>query len=155
MTGANRTATAGTAAPTATETPAKVAVRGALVKLLFHRRTERGMTLIAEQSRCVRAGEVHELLTTDQSGLVAGSRVDRVGFLGFVEVGNAGVLDVGDRLVVAGRQVGVVAGFDACHFPNHYNVVVAASRLLTATDLGLVPGQVVDFVPGTPPPEGT
>lgn len=132
----------------------KVAVRGHLVKLLFHRRTERGMTLIAERSRCVRAGEVHELLTTDHTGLVAGSRVDRVGFLGFVEIANAGVLDVGDRVLVGDRQVGVVAGFDACHFPNHYNVVVAAADLMTAADLALVPGQGIDFAPGAVPPEG-
>lgn len=131
----------------------KVAVTGSLVKLLFHQRTERGMTLIPEQSRCVRAGEVHELLTTDHSGLVAGSRVDRVGFIGFVEIGGAGVLDVGDLVVTAGRQIGVVAGFDECHFPNHYNVVVAAPGLLTATDLGLTPGQSVQFLPGTVPSE--
>jgi hypothetical protein len=133
----------------------KVAVHGSLVKLLFHRGAERGMTLIPEQSRCVRAGEVHELLTTDQSGLAAGSRVDKVGFVGFVEVGNAGVLDVGDRVLVSGRQVGVVAGFDACHYPNHYNIVVAARSLLTAADLNLTPGQAIEFVPGAVPPEGT
>jgi hypothetical protein len=132
----------------------KVAVRASLVKLLFHRRTERGMTLIPEQSRCVRAGEVHELLTTDHSGLTAGSRVDQVGFLGFVELGNAGVLDVGDHVLVSGRQIGVVAGFDACHFPNHYNIVVAATALLTAADLDLALGQTIAFVPGTVPPEG-
>jgi hypothetical protein len=131
----------------------KVAVSATLVKLLFHRRTERGMTIMAEQSRCVRAGEVHELLTTDQDGLTAGSRLDRVGFLGFVEIRNAGVLDAGDVVTCGDVRLGVLAGFDDCHFPNHYNVVLRADRLLTAADLALPVGGPVVFRQGTLPAE--
>ncbi|MPZ65439.1 MAG: hypothetical protein GEU83_07935 [Pseudonocardiaceae bacterium] len=127
----------------------KVIVHATLVKLLFHQRTDRGMTLIAEQSRCVRAGEIHELLTTDQDGLAAGSRLDRVGFLGFVEVCNAGVLDVGDTVTCGDVRLGVVAGFDACHFPNHYNIVLRAERLVTAGDLALPVGRRIEFQQGT------
>lgn len=129
----------------------KVDVRSALVKLLFHQREERGMTLIAERSRCVRVGEVHELVTTDHSGLTAGSRVDRVGFVGFTEIANAGVVDVGDVVVVGGRRIGSVIGFDDCHFPNHYNILIATDALHTATDLGLAVGERVDFLPAPDP----
>lgn len=123
----------------------KIDVRGTLVKLLYHRRLDRGMTLIPEQSRCVRAGEVHELVTTDQDGLRPGDRVDRVGFLGFVEISGAGVLDVGDRVVCDGAEIGKVVGFDACHFPNHYNVLIGSTTLHTGDDLGLRVGRHVDF----------
>lgn len=131
----------------------KATIRGTLVKLLFHRRTERGLTLIPEQSRCVRAGEVHELVTTDQSDPVSGDRVDRVGFLGFAEIAAAGVIDVGDDVLVADRVIGVVAGFDECHFPNHYNVVIACDTLHTGDSLALAVGQEVRFAPGVTPTE--
>lgn len=131
----------------------KRAIEGTLVKLLFHQRTERGMRLIPEQSRCVRAGEVHELVTTDHSGLSAGATVDRVGFLGFVEIEAAGVLDVGDDVLLGDRRIGVVAGFDECHFPNHYNVLIATDELQTATSLGLAVEQRIGFAAGIVPVE--
>ncbi|WP_211293655.1 DUF6917 domain-containing protein [Lentzea kentuckyensis] len=130
-------------------------ISGALVKLLFHERTERGMKLIAEQSRCVRAGEVHELVTTDHSGLIGGDTVDRVGFLGFVEIDGAGVIDVGDDVLVGEVRIGVVAGFDECHFPNHYNVLIAADALATAATLGLEVEQRIRFEAGIVPAETT
>jgi hypothetical protein len=124
-----------------------------LVKLLFHERTDRGMTLIPEQSRCVRAGEVHELVTTDQRDLRPGDRVDRVGFLGFGEVEAAGVVDAGDSVLVDGQRIGVVVGFDACHFPNHYNLLVATNRLHTGGTLSLAVGGRIRFVQGVTPTE--
>ena len=127
------------------EDGAKRAVRGSLVKVLTHTRTDRGMRLEEFASRCVRAGEVHELVTTDQVGEALGARIDRVGFLGFVELGCAGVLDRGDELWVGGRLVGTVLGFDSCHFPNHYNVLVAAPELVTGPALGLEPEVKVVF----------
>ncbi|WP_084483760.1 DUF6917 domain-containing protein [Nocardia anaemiae] len=129
-------------------TQVKVDMHGTVVKLLFHCRDDRGMELIPEASRCVRVGEVHELVTTDHRGLSGGARVDRVGFLGFVEIGNAGVIDVGDAAVIGERIIGTVVGFDACHFPNHYNVIIESDRLHTATDLGLTVGQTIHFVAG-------
>ena len=119
-------------------------VHGVMVKLLRHRRDDRGMTLIEPQARCVRAGELHELVTTDQDG-GPGDTIDRVGFLGFVEIEAAGVIERGDPVWVAGRTVGTVLGFDESHFPNHYNVVIASGRTLTADDLGLAPEDAVGF----------
>lgn len=121
----------------------KLDVHGVLIKLLSHTNESRGMRLIPEQSRCVRAGEIHELVTTDEQELKAGSRVNRVGFLGFAEISSAGVVDVGDRFLVEGRDIGAVVGFDDCHFPNHYNILIEVDTLLTAPDLDVqVGGQV-------------
>lgn len=110
----------------------KAPLAARLVKLLYHTREDRGMTLIEHASRCVRQGEVHELVVTDQGALGAGARVDRVGFIGFVEVQQAGVIERGDRVWLGDTCLGQVIGFDECHFPNHYNILLAAERLLTA-----------------------
>jgi hypothetical protein len=130
-----------------TEGVSKRTVAGALVKRLTHTRTDRGMTLIPEATRCLMAREIHELVTTDQRGLQAGSRVDRVGFLGFVEIERGGVVERGDRLLIDGRWAGIVVGFDACHYPNHYNVLVEAGQLETAASLQLSVEATVRFLP--------
>lgn len=129
------------------EDGAKRPVHGVLVKVLIHRRDDRGMELEPYASRCVRQGEVHELVTTSQSDTGPGSRVDRVGFLGFAEIGCAGVIDRGDRLWIGERLIGAVLGFDACHFPNHYNILIRADRLVTGLDLALAPEMTVRFEP--------
>jgi hypothetical protein len=121
----------------------KLPLQGRIVKAMFHTRTDRGMQLIEFQSRCIARGELHELVSTDQQGLRAGDRVDRVGFLGFMEAQNAGVIERGDRFIVAGTCWGTVAGFDECHYPNHYNVLITTETLLTAAELPA-------FGPGTP-----
>jgi hypothetical protein len=126
----------------------KRSVRGVVVKTLVHRRDDRGMSLEPFASRCVRAGEVHELVTTDHTGTGPATRIDRVGFLGFVEVGNAGVLDRGDEVVVGEEVVGTVLGFDGCHFPNHYNVLIHTPVPITGPDLGLEPETEIWFRPG-------
>jgi hypothetical protein len=130
---------------TSGEDGAKRAVYGRLVKVLTHRRDDRGMALEEFASRCVRRGEVHELVTTDHTETAAGARIDRVGFLGFVEIGCAGVIDRGDEVWAGGHLVGTVLGFDACHFPNHYNILIAAPERLTGPQLDLAPEAEVRF----------
>ncbi|MGH3547476.1 MAG: Gfo/Idh/MocA family protein [Pseudonocardiaceae bacterium] len=46
-----------------------------------------------------------------------------------------------------GRRIGVVLGFDACHFPNHYNVLIIADELRTGLDLGLELEACIRFEP--------
>ncbi len=123
----------------------KRVVRGVVVKVLVHRRADRGMTLEPFASRCVRKGEVHELLTTDHTEVEPGTRIDRVGFVGFVELGCGGVLDRGDEVRLDGRLVGTVLGFDACHLPNHYNIVVTTDTPRTGPELGAAPECEVTF----------
>lgn len=125
-------------------------VTATIVKVLVHRRDDRGMTLEPFASRCVRRGEVHELVTTDHADAVAGSRVDRVGFLGFAEMDCGGVIDRGDIVSIGGNVVGGVLGFDACHFPNHLNVLILTGAPRSGLDLGLSPEQPVRFEPRPP-----
>ena len=129
------------------ESGGKRAVHGTVVKVLIHRRDDRGMCLEEFAGRCVRRGEVHELVTTDQRDTTPGARVDRVGFLGFAEIGCGGVVDRGDQVWIEGRQVGTVLGFDSCHFPNHYNILILVPEPVTGRDLALRPEADVRFVP--------
>lgn len=122
-------------------------VEGVLVKILTHRRHDRGMRLEPYASRCVRAGEVHELITTDHRDTDPGVPIDRVGFLGFIEITHAGVIDRGDEVWAGHQPVGTVLGFDACHFPNHYNLIIATDSPLTGPDLGLKPEDKIGFRP--------
>jgi hypothetical protein len=115
---------------------AKHTVRATFVKLLQHTRTERGMTLIEERSRCMRRGEIHEIVVTDTDPL-PGGRIDRVGFLGFAEIVGPGVVEDGDPVELGGRSIGTVLGFDACHHPNHYNILIRTEELLTAATAGV------------------
>ncbi|MDT0461877.1 DUF6917 domain-containing protein [Streptomyces gibsoniae] len=133
--------------PMTGECGGKRAVHGTLVKVLIHRRNDRGMRLEEFASRCVREGEVHELVTTDRCETAPGTRVDRVGFLGFAEIGCAGVLDRGDQVWIGDRLVGTLLGFDSCHFPNHYNILISAPEPVTGVDLALRPEAEVRFVP--------
>lgn len=125
----------------------KRTVDGVLVKILKHRRDDRGMSLEPFASRCVRAGEIHELAATDHRETHAGARIDRVAFLGFAEIDRGGVIDRGDEVWLAGRRVGVVLGFDACHLPNHYNVLITTNEPRTGPELGLAPEDRIRFVP--------
>ncbi|OIK26041.1 DUF6917 domain-containing protein [Streptomyces malaysiense] len=137
------------------EDGSKRVVRGTLVKVLVHRRTDRGMRVEEHAARCVRRGEVHELVTTDQWEPRPGTRIDRVGFLGFVELECGGVIDRGDLVRVGDTVVGTVLGFDACHLPNHYNVLIHAGRPVSGRDLELLPEQTVTFTQGGAGPPGT
>ncbi|WP_265445358.1 Gfo/Idh/MocA family protein [Flexivirga meconopsidis] len=124
---------------------AKAPAHARFVKLLFHRRDERGMELSEWTSRCVRSGEIHELLTTTDRPQRAGDRVDAAGFLGFAEFVEATVVERGDRVKVNDRELGTVAGFDECHHPNHYNIILDAPAVVTAEDLDLRVGDALTF----------
>lgn len=127
------------------EDGAKRPVSGVLVKVLTHRRADRGMRLEPYASRCVRRGEVHELVTTDHRDTAPGARIDRVGFLGFAELDHGGVVDRGDRVWIGERQVGIVLGFDACHLPNHYNILIRAEAPVSGACLALTPELPIVF----------
>ncbi len=125
--------------------PKRIVV-GTVVKTLVHRRPDRAMRLEPYASRCVRAGEVHELVTTDHDETEPGARIDRVGFLGFVEIDRAGVLDRGDEVWLGHTRAGTVLGFDGCHLPNHYNVLIHTPAPWTGPEVGLRPEAEVRFV---------
>ncbi|MCL2897124.1 DUF6917 domain-containing protein [Brenneria tiliae] len=124
----------------------KVIVSGQIVKKLFHKQNDRGMTLIEFSSRCVRRGEIHELVTTTHHSLKPRDLIDKVGFIGFIEIKNPGVIEKNDLVFAGESYVGRVIGFDECHFPNHYNILIESDQLFCANDFNLRLTEIITFI---------
>lgn len=128
----------------------KIPVRARIVAVMDGHLPDRGLELIVQRTRAVSAGEVHELIGSDEPGIAAGSVVNRVSYLGFVEMLDAGVLSTGDELRVGDVLVGLLAGFDYTHMPNHMNIVISVPQALSGTDCRFELDQPVTFVAADP-----
>lgn len=104
---------------------------------------DRNMDLIPQPSRAVKAGDIHEIILTDQDA-APGSTVGRVAYLAFVEFQCGGVLLYGDRIYREGEPIGELLGYDLSHFPNHMNVVVRG-ELKSGEERDLRPGDTLIF----------
>lgn len=122
---------------------AKKDVEGELVVVFRGSLEGRGLELTDSVTRAVLQGEVHELIVTDEVRAGPGSTVDRVAYVGFVEIASGGVICVGDRLTCGGVAVGTIAGYDATHLPNHMNIVISCQERADGTELGLALGDRV------------
>ena len=103
-------------------------VEGEVVALLHVSFQDRGLRLIETKSRAVRLNEMHELMITDEDAAPGGG-ADRVRAIAFFEVSRSGLIVVGDRVSVGAKPLGVLAGYDETHMPNHMNMVVKAPSL--------------------------
>ncbi|ENQ3104956.1 hypothetical protein ACEOWJ_000888 [Bacillus cereus] len=121
-------------------------VAGQFVKLLFHKQDNRKMNLANFKTRCIREGEIHEIVTTIYGDLVEGDIINVVGFLGFIEINKGGVIQKGDIVKVADKHIGTVLGFDECHFPNHYNIIIKTDKVLSSQDLDIIIEDPIIFV---------
>lgn len=120
-------------------------VSGQLVTLLRGVTDKRGLEIEAYRSRAVIAGQVHELMVTDEPDAGPGDKVDRVALIGFFVVEQSGVIVVGANLEIDSRPIGTVAGFNDTHMPNHQNVCIQAQELADGVDLMLAIGARVRF----------
>lgn len=124
---------------------AKSDIVGRLVVILDGRLEGRSLQLITPISRAVRRFDVHELIFTDEEA-TPGQRVNRIAYLGFIEIMEGGVLVVGDELLVRGEPVGKIAGFDETHMPNHLNIVIRSPERTSGLERGIAIGSEVRFV---------
>ncbi len=120
-------------------------VEGRLVCVLDARSERRGMQLEPHPSRAVPAGEIHELALTDDPAAGIGTRVERVAYVGFVEIVRGGIILVGDEVSLGERELGRVVGFDCTHFPNHMNILVRGPQWQTGRQLGVAVEEPVVF----------
>ncbi|TEU11894.1 hypothetical protein E3J20_02060 [Candidatus Bathyarchaeota archaeon] len=104
-------------------------VKGEVVALLHITFQERGLKLIQSRSRALCKDEIHELMITDEEEAAPGGGADRVSAIAFFEVRNGGLVVVGDRVTLNDGFLGVVAGYDMTHMPNHMNVLLKAESL--------------------------
>ncbi len=117
------------------------------VEILDRECHDRALTLIKERSRAVRRGDVHELMLTDETAAAPGGTADGIDYVGFIEFQAGGTLVYGDGVVIGGRRIGTIAGFDECYAPNHYNILVQGPRRASGVDLDQYPGDPVVFEP--------
>lgn len=125
----------------------KNAASARIVRVLVHIREDRRMSFAPWQSRCFTKGEIHEIVTTTDTPENRSVSIDHIGFVGFAEFSQASVVEVGDQVFIGELYVGSVAGFDECHYPNHYNIIVSSDRLICGSEINLRPGDEVSFVP--------
>jgi len=122
-----------------TERPyvSKRPVEGRVVCVLDAWSERRGMQLEPHAARAVSAGEIHELAMTDDPNAHPEARVDRVAYIGFIEIVRGGIILAGDRVTLGQRELGKVVGFNSSHFPNHMNILVRSPQGQTGRGLGL------------------
>jgi len=139
---------AGSLDPNAIYTSARP-VKGRVVAVLRYELDNRKLQLIVQKSRALRQGDVVEMATTDEAAAGPGEEVNSVGYLGFVEITEGGVVLTGEDVSVTadGNRgvIGNVAGFDETHMPNHLNVIVQVPLRTTGKAMGWEIGQVVEF----------
>lgn len=122
----------------------KIDVEGSLVVVLDGMMDNRGLELIAPISRCVCKYEVHELIFTDEQAK-PGDVVNKIAYLGFLEIERGGVIIAGDMVELDGELIGTLAGFDETHMPNHQNIVINSTSLASGKDLQVKLGSKIKF----------
>lgn len=120
-------------------------VDGSLVVILDGRMDDRGLELITPISRCLRTHDVHELIMTDEAGARPGEKVNKIAYLGFLEVASGGVIVSGDKVLLEEKCIGTLVGYDETHMPNHLNIVIQTDKLLTGIELGVGLGNKITF----------
>jgi hypothetical protein len=104
-------------------------VEGEIVAVLHVEFEDRGLELIQTKSRTVKLNEIHELMITDEQGAAPGGGADRVRAIAFFEITKSGLIVMGDNVSINGKKLGILAGYDVTHMPNHINVVVKTETL--------------------------
>lgn len=126
---------------------AKSAVNGELRVILDARAQNRGLELMQYPSRAVVKHEIHEIILTTEPAAAPGMVVNQIAYLGYFEVLTSGVLWVGDKVMVNGKFIGTLAGYDMTHFPNHMNIIIKIDgELYTGLDEGFKVGMPIVFV---------
>ena len=124
---------------------AKSDIQGSLVVVLQGKYEDRGLDLIKPVSRCVKKYEIHELIASDEEGIGPGKKVNKIAYIGFVEILQGGVIIAGDGVYLKGERIGFIAGFDETHMPNHLNIVISCDKRLTGVDLECRTGDGIIF----------
>lgn len=119
---------------------------GGAVTVLDSTHEARGLKLISTYSRALPRYSIHELIATDEADQRPGGAVNRIAYLAFFEVTRGGCVIVGETLVVDGKPVGEVIGFDETHEPNHINIIIGVSRCATGRQLKIAIGSKIKFV---------
>ncbi len=112
-------------------------LKGKIVVVTRVKLDNRGLKLIPQLSRAVLRGDIHELITTAENQAGPGVEVNSIGLIGFAEFTQGGMVAVGDKLTIGNKMVGLIAGFDETHYPNHLNIIIKAAESVSGFDLNV------------------
>lgn len=119
----------------------KVPIKATLSVILDEKLDQRGLELMSPPSRAVLRNEIHELIMTDEETAGPGQQVNRIAYLGFMEIQEGGVVVAGDTVKLGDKVIGEIAGFDPTHLPNHLNIVIRSTDRKTGIELNAHLGQ--------------
>ena len=114
----------------------KSVVCGKWVAIMDYARQDRGIILTAFRTRCLTQHEIHEFIVCGPD-VIPNKPIDKVAYLGFGEITEGGVVEIGDSVYSDKRLIGTILGFDETHVPNHYNVIIKMDTPLSGHTLGL------------------
>lgn len=122
-------------------------VVGEVVVVLDAQLANRRLELIKPISRALCRHEIHELILTTDMAAGPGRTVESVSYIGFFAVTQGSVALVGSRVTIGGHTVGILAGYDETHAPNHLNVVLKGEDGRTGLERGIQLGDTVIICP--------
>jgi len=126
---------------------AKTDITGRVVVVLDGHLDNRGLSLIQPISRAFPQGSIIELIGTTEEDAGPGKTVETIAYIAFVEILSGGVLLAGDELVWNGETIGVIAGYDDTHVPNHQNTIVLTKERRSGKEMGMRAGDEI-FIKG-------
>lgn len=112
-------------------------IKSFVVAVLQLKMEGRGLNLIEPKSRALKKNEIHELMVTDEKEAKPGTMVNQVSYIAFIEISQGGVMVIGDEVYWNHYLLGIVAGFDSTHMPNHQNIVLYSPKRRTGKDLNI------------------
>lgn len=115
----------------------KVDIHGNFVVVLDGKLDNRALNLIQPISRAFSQNTIIELIGTDEQDAKPGDLVNNICYIGFVELLNGGVILTGDKVFWNDKEIGVIAGYDDTHMPNHQNTIIKMKERLSGKELGI------------------
>lgn len=122
---------------------AKVDIKMKIVAVLDGKLDNRGLELIQPISRTFSKNTIIELIATDDANASPGNKVDNIAYLAFAELQNGGVLLEGDTVLWKNNPLGVIAGYDDTHMPNHQNTIIRVNTRISGKELGFQLGDEI------------
>jgi len=131
-------------------------VSGEFVNVFEEVKTEGGKMrkLLNVVPRVLQRGEIHEVFITDEKNVKPGSTVKKYSVLGQFEVSDGGMIRAGDSVSIGGRDIGYVAGYEACKVlrapsTDLVHIILSSDKKATGNEFGLKLGDKVIFNPSS------
>jgi len=129
-------------------------VSGEFVNVFEEAKTEEGgmRKLLNVVPRILHQGEIHEIFITDHKDVKPGSSIKKYSVLGQFEVSAGGMIRVGDNVSIGGREIGNVAGYEACKvlrapLMDVVHIILSSDKKATGNELNLKLGDKIVFNP--------